>query len=302
MTKKTKRKQQEEKFCVGCNKHHVRSQFYVSYNKLHNGVYPYCKKFIRETVVDDDGNIDLDKLKNILRQVDAPFLADYWKTATEGKSYAIGTYFRLLKLHQNKGLTWKNSRFGDEKKKEPPKDEAIVNIVNKAKKDALSIKKKKFKITPEMVDRWGENYDYNELLYLDNFYSDMHLTHTIVTPQHEKALITICKLQLRMDQCLEEDDMENFSKTHKEYQKLLQSSGLRPIDKVGGAEASGIKSFSQIFEEVEKEGFIKPTPIEENQDIVDRTIQYMMNYTLKLLDQQVLAEPPIDTPKVNGDK
>lgn len=303
MAKKNKKRKQETKFCIGCNKPHVKSQFYVSYNKLHNGVYPYCKKFIRETVVEEDGGINLDKFKNILRQVDAPFLADYWKTATEGKSYAIGTYFRLLKLHQNKNLTWKDSRFDtEETEKQKAKDETVANIVNKAKKDALSIKKKKFKITPEIVSRWGENYDYNELLYLEKFYNDMHMTHTIVTPQHEKALIMISKLQLRMDKCLENDDMANFAKLHKEYQTLLTSSGLRPIDKVGGAEASGIKSFSQIFEEVEKEGFIKPAPIEENQDIVDRTIQYIMNYTLKLLDQQVLAEPPIDTPKVKGDK
>ena len=92
--------------------------------------------------------------------------------------------------------------------------------------------------------------------------------------------------------------MNTFSKMHKEYQSSLQSSGLRPIDKVGGAEASGMRSFSQIFEEIEKDGFIVPAPIEEKQDIVDRTIQYIMNYTLKLLNQQALVEPPIDTPKV----
>ena len=63
MAKKNKKRKQETKFCIGCNKPHAKSQFYVSYNKLHNGVYPYCKKFIRETVVEEDGGINLDKLK-----------------------------------------------------------------------------------------------------------------------------------------------------------------------------------------------------------------------------------------------
>ena len=95
--------------------------------------------------------------------------------------------------------------------------------------------------------------------------------------------------------------MGGFSKIHTEYQKLLTSSGLRPIDKIGGAEASGIKSFSQIFEEVEKEGFIKPASVNENQDIVDKTIQYILNYTKKLLNKQVLIDTPIDTPKVDNE-
>lgn len=156
-----------------------------------------------------------------------------------------------------------------------------------------------FEVTPEMKYRWGENYSNIEVRDLEKFYGDMHRTHTIVTPQHEKALIMICKLQLKMDKSLEADDMGGFSKMHGEYQKLLTSSGLRPIDKVGGAEASGIKSFGQIFEEVEKDGFIKPESIKENQDIVDKTIQYIMNYTKKLLNKQVLTEPPVDTPRVD---
>ena len=58
------------------------------------------------------------------------------------------------------------------------------------------------------------------------------------------------------------------------------------------------RSFSQIFEKIEKEGYIKPAPVDVKQDIVDRTIQYLMNYTLRLLDKQVLPKPPADTPKI----
>ncbi len=285
-----KKKAQEEHFCIGCNQKHRKSQFYVSYNKLHNGVYPYCKKFIKEAVANDDGSINIDKLQDILRQIDVPFLIDYWHISVDSGGDIVGQYFKNLKLKQNRDLTWKNSMFA------PDDDDEGANCNN-----YNTVNNDDFNITPEMLYRWGENYNKSELMYLEKFYNDMHITHTIVTPQHEKALIMICKLQLKMDKCLESDDMVGFSKAHSEYQKLLQSSGLRPIDKLGGAEASGMKSFSQIFEEIEKDGFIKPAPIKENQDIVDKTIQYIMNYTLKLLNQQTLTEPPIDTPKVDGD-
>lgn len=286
---------QEEYFCIGCNKKHKKSQFYVSYNSLHNGVYPYCKKFIKEFVVNSDGNINIEKLQSMLRQIDAPFLLEYWDSSLESGGDVVGKYFKNLSLKQNRGLTWKHSSFGNEDFDEGNADEKETNEDNYLMADD-------FKPTKEMIMRWGENYTRTEISYLEKFYQDMHITHTIVTPQHEKALILICKLQLKMDKFLEADDMVGFSKVHGEYQKLLTSSGLRPIDKIGGAEASGIRSFSQIFEEIEKDGFIKPTPIKENQDIVDRTIQYIMNYTLKLLNQQVLTDPPFDTPKVDDDE
>jgi hypothetical protein len=102
-----------------------------------------------------------------------------------------------------------------------------------------------------------------------------------------------------MDRCLEANDISGFAKLHDQYQKLLQSTGFRPIDKNSLSNQSGIKTFSQIFESVEKEGFIKPASIEENQDIVDRTIMYILNYTRKLVGVQKLEFPPLDTPKIN---
>ena len=52
------------------------------------------------------------------------------------------------------------------------------------------------------------------------------------------------------------------------------------------------------FEEVEKEGFIKPVNYVEEQDIVDKTIMYILNYTIKLLGQTTMQKPPPDTPRV----
>ncbi len=288
-----KRKKTEKFYCVGCQNHHPRANFYVSYNKLHNGVYPYCKNFIKSYVVDEDGNIDMDKLYNILRQIDEPFLYNYWKISVDKGGDVVGEYFKNIKLRQNRSLKWEDSVFEEKSLQDITKDDVDIRAKHNLDPDKL------FEITPEIVQRWGDGYTASDYRYLEEFYCDMHMTHTIVIPQHEKALLLICKLQLKMDKALESDDMVLFSKLHGEYQKLLTASGLRPIDKKGGAEATGIRSFSQIFDEVEKDGYIEPAPIKDNQDIVDKTIQYIMNYTLKLLNQQTLTVPPVDTPKVD---
>lgn len=153
----------------------------------------------------------------------------------------------------------------------------------------------------EIIVKWGEGYSKDEYIKLEKFYQDMFISHEISTPQHKELLKFMCILNLKMHNCLEQNDIGGFSKLHEQYQKILQSSGFRPIDKTAADGGHGIRTFSQIFAEVEKNGFIKPIPVEENQDIVDKTIMYMLNYQLKLLNMQQLIEPPLDTPKV-GDE
>lgn len=280
-------------YCIGCNATHSRGKFYKSFNSMHkNGVYPFCKDFIKKEVYMNGEDVNLEKFQDLLMKMDAPFIDEIWESSINDKNETVGVYFKNINMVQYRGMGWKHSSFADDDMEEDKNKSE-----KKVEEDYLT--SDDFKPTREMIMRWGDNYNRTEISYLEKFYQDMHITHTIVTPQHEKALILICKLQLKMDKFLEADDMVGFSKVHGEYQKLLTSSGLRPIDKIGGAEASGIRSFSQIFEEIEKDGFIKPTPLAENQDIVDRTIQYIMNYTLKLLNQQVLTDPPFDTPKVD---
>ena len=275
-------------YCVGCGKIHNKANFYISSQELHaNGVLPYCKDYIKKYSYNEDKSTNLEKFKFMLMQNSIPFLNDLYDSLLDSKGDIIGSYFRQFNsLPQYAGYTWSD---GADHNAEQVEEDSVEELINN----------KSFKITDEMLTRWGGSYSKSEVIYLEKFYRDMHITHTIVTPQHEKALVLICKLQLKMDNALEADDMTGFSKMHGEYQKLLQSSGLRPIDKIGGAEASGMRSFSQIFEEIERDGFIKPAPIEENQDIVDKTIQYIMNYTKRLLNKQVLTEPPSDTPKVD---
>lgn len=153
----------------------------------------------------------------------------------------------------------------------------------------------------ELIEKWGENYDATQLIKLEKFYKDMCDAYDISTPSHKQLLKFICKLNLKMDKCLEEDDTTGFAKLSAQYETMTKSAKFRPLDKVSADTRTGIRTFSQIFEEVEKHGFINPTPIEEHQDIVDKTIMYVLNYTRKLVGVQKLSSPPIDTPKNNTD-
>lgn len=279
-------------YCVGCGKIHPVGNFYRSNLSDHaNGRLFYCKDFMKSKCYDSKNNIDRDEFRKLLRQLNIAFLPDLLDSSIDSGKDIIGAYFSTYNgLNQYKGMTWDD---GVAMEESPKQEEVEDEEQNEADLDA-------FVITPRIRSRWGGSYDKRAIRDLEIFYNDMHNSHSITSPEHERALIMMCKLQHKMDIYLDEENMTEFAKLHKEYQSVLASSGFRPIDSKGSAEQMGMMSFSQISEKVEREGFIKPDKSKANIDIVDRTIQYMLNYTLRLLNKPVMTEPPKDTPKDGG--
>jgi hypothetical protein len=100
---------------------------------------------------------------------------------------------------------------------------------------------------------------------------------------------------------LEQDDFDGYSKLSQRFNDTVKNAGFRPIDKVSGTDEAGMRSFSHITQEIEKDGFIVPAKYSgADQDIIDKTIMYLLNYQLRLHNAQVLITPPSDTPKLDG--
>lgn len=244
---------------------------------------------------------NIDSVKAVLRQIDKPFLIEVWNRSKKSNNNTIGEYFRAVNsLHQYRDLTWDNSIHYDEDdnvadKKDKENSEDLESI------DEIETEHGEIKVTRELKSKWG-NYTNRDILEMEKMFQDMLRANDIQTPQHKKQLHFYCKLTILMDKALEEGDYTGYEKLHRQFDNLTKSAGFRPIDRKDGSEASGIRTFSQIYEEVEKDGFIEPYPIQERQDIVDRTIQYMLNYQLKLLNQEQLSSPPPDTPQLKNDE
>jgi hypothetical protein len=196
-------------------------------------------------------------------------------------------------MQQNRTSNYLDSSFEQTFLEKQPKS---ANDLNKKIKPQDVIK---FKITPAMVLKWGGGYGEQDLFQLEQFFVDMDNGNSITTPQHKEQLKLLCKVNLEQNKALEEKRFGEFKTLNGQYNKILQDSGFRPIDTKVGGESVGIRTFSQIWEEIEKDGFIEPYPYEEKQDIIDKTIMYMGNYTRKLLNMQSMSEPPDDTPLVD---
>lgn len=236
---------------------------------------------------------DVDSLINTMRMVDRPFHKKTYDDALP-KSNPFGYYMRMLGSPQLKNKTYLESEFEGHFEEMIAKSSKELNK-KKNVEDVI-----KFKIDADAILRWGSGYDERELYQLETFYDDMITANVVTTPQHKEYLKLICKLNLEQNKALSAGEVTAFKNLNTQYNTMIKDSGFRPIDKKSSDESIGIRTFSQIFEEVEKDGFVKPYPYQEDQDIVDKTIMYLGNYTRKLVNMQSMSEPPEDTPKIDG--
>lgn len=280
------------KVCSKCAKNKPTKDYYVSASDtIHSdsrlGICKTCLESVAQVT-------NAEHFIGVLRQIDRPFIKKEYDASLPYKN-PFREYMRRIGMPQNKSFTYLDSSFEGSLEHLEAKSSSEFN-----KKVTLE-DKVKFKISPETLVKWGSNYSETELYQLETFYNSMITANSINTPQHKEQLKLLCKLNLEQNKALDEGKINDFKNLNTQYNKILENSGFRPIDKVSGGESIGIRTFSQIWEEIEKDGFIEPYPYEEKQDIIDKTIMYMGNYTRKLLNMQSMSEPPEDTPQVEGD-
>lgn len=280
----------ESKVCSCCNKNKkTKDNYYMTHSAVihSDGRLGICKLCLESAANFED----VESFVDILRQIDRPFLRpEYEASKLKG---GFGEYMRRLAMRQNRTFTYLDSVFEGtlehkqaKSAKEMDKKILIKDVVN-------------FKVTPAMVTMWGNGYNESDIFQLQQFFNEMKDANSISTPQHKEQLKLLCKVNLEQNKALEEKRFGEFKTLNQQYNNILRDSGFRPIDKQSGGESVGIRTFSQIWEEIERDGFIEPYPYEEKQDIIDKTIMYMGNYTRKLLNMQSMSEPPDDTPLVD---
>lgn len=288
---KAKNTEPKTKVCSKCLiSKDIKGDFYLS---ARDTIHADHRLSICKTCLESVANIEkVEIFIDVLRQIDRPFIRSDYEASLPHRN-PFGEYMRRIAMPQNKKKTYLDSEFDGNFEDKVAKSSKELNKGHNVE-DVI-----KFKITPEVVLKWGSGFSESDLFQLEQFYSSMTTANDISTPQHKEQLKLLCKVNLEQNKALEEKRFGEFKTLNQQYNKILQDSGFRPIDKRSGGESSGIRTFSQIWEEIEKDGFIEPYPYQEKQDIIDKTIMYMGNYIRKLVNMQSMSEPPDDTPRVD---
>jgi hypothetical protein len=280
-----------KKVCLKCQKEKNTTEYFLSNSDLHTDKkYPVCKVCLKENL---DIN-DINSVQDTLMQMNRPFLMDVWiGSVDEGKRTGreiFGMYLKNCQLNF-KNLTWKNSVFINETKSEMHEQ---FNIIEED-----------IKPTADLIKKWGK-FEPEDYFKLEDFYTKMMISNKIETPQEETYLKKLAVISLKMDKELEAGNYGQVKQLGDLFSKYMADSKFRAMDQTDASKTGGLRTFSQIYAEVEKDEFIPPW--EEyrkvkglEQDIVDKTIMHILNYTLKLNKAPQLIEPPEDTPKIEED-
>lgn len=161
----------------------------------------------------------------------------------------------------------------------------------------------KREISPELKRRWGSDFTEDEYEALEDFYNGLCSSNRVETTQDKDYVKKISIVSHEYDRALMSGDAGNAKKFHEMYTKLMADAKFRATDMSGEDKNGGMRTIAQISEEVESDDFVPPWEkyahkLKVKQDVVDKTIQYMLNFVLKFKDRQTMSEPPKGTPKV----
>ncbi len=272
-----------KKECSSCKKSKSTTFFFkVDSPMFPDGMINICRDCVREQVDIED----IEQVIGFLRQIDKPFFQEYWDKALESKSHPLGEYIRKVNsLPHVKNKTFNNS--------DGIEGVGKVDLQSAKTPDTIeNVKGEVIVYSDELVDKWGIGYKKNEYLQMEKFYQDMRLTHEIHTPVHVNKLKELAYLTIEQSRLRNERDMANYVKLAKTIDDMEKSAGFRPVDRQGIDDATGIRSFSQIWEEVEKRGWRKPPKETYDEDMIDAMIISLANYYHRLVGREILRDIP----------
>lgn len=296
------RKPAQKITCLACGITKTDRDFYVSSSVFNAGTgrVQYCKDCCISLSCNEDGTVNIEKFKDVLSKIDKPFLPDVLQSAydetNKGETEAnpIGIYFKNINsLPQYKGLHWRDSDNNRQNSNKQSQDIPNNNF--------------DFKVTKEMILKWGSKFEPEDYYDLEQFCNDMTTSNNIETASDKAYLKKLAVISLKMDKALQDGLSGEAKQLGDLFSKYMADSKFRAMDKTDADKTGGIRNFGAIYAEVEKDGFIPPWDYYRKikgitQDIVDKTIMHIENFTLKLNKVEKMITPPLDTPKLEIDE
>lgn len=264
--------------CLTCAETKKPSEFYTSASVFHAGTgrVPYCKVCLKNMSVDGNGNIDIEKFKKVLKEIDKPFLQDVLQSAYNESSKVengdvIGIYFKNINsLGQYKKLGWEDSKFGYE-------NEDCDN--SKYYDSALN----DFVITKEMITKWGSNFEVDQYMMLEDLYQNLFNSYDIDNRSQEEYLKTACLYQLRNIEAIRQGDADEAKKWGSLFDSYMASGKLKPNQLSESDKMGGVTNFATFFQYIEKSNDFIPTFPDLILDDIDYSIFMLLNYNRTLM-------------------
>jgi hypothetical protein len=294
-------KQEKDKIkCVQCEHFKAPTEFYMSDLPIYkNGKLPICKSCIRKTLNLTEKTDPFDKkfiegFKEFLVTINRPLIeSEYQSAISEIKTGKLrrsmtslfGLYNKNLLLNY-KGVTLKDSK-------------SIIESQNKSSstnKQHTSIFNSDFKVTPEIVEKWGYGYSDEEYMAFIDKYGKLKNNYQEKTAMHTEALLTYIRYRVKEEMATAKGEVKDAKAWGDLATRAASDAKINPSQLSKSDLSDGLDTFGQLVRSVEQAVDIIPILPkfkERPQDKVDFTLLCYINYIRDLKGLPLAKYPDI---------
>lgn len=235
----------------------TRSLFYP------DGYLPVCADCVEKMLTEQDFNWEL--VDKLCQYADIPFVpAEFERLHEMNGNKVFSVYAEVFLSSEYDGLGWKEYYNEFLKLKEAGVIEDELPILKEERRKKLK-------------EKWGSNYDDEELQYLENLLDGLLQTQNISGALQFDQALKICKISLNLDSKIREG--ADFDKLMGSYDKLVKTAEFTPKNVKN---ASDFESTGELIKWLEKRGFKSKYYDNVTKDIVDETIKNIQAYNQRL--------------------
>ena len=260
------------KKCAKCKEDKTTANYIGINSPLFGGSMPICRQCIAKLIeagatenLDEDGNPMPKSTWNIANKIcqmaDVPFVPDEWEKIYQSNGdEAMGVYVSIFRGEQYKTLDWTQY------------NKAYLQLLEEDRvEDAISELSEKRQ--EELIKKWGDCYDDEDLEYLENLHQGIITSQNVVGALNEDQALKICKLSLIIEEKIR--SCQDFSKDLNAYDNLLKSANFSTKTV---KDANEFDSFGEVAAYLEKTGWVNPYYDGAMKDEIDVTMKNMQNF------------------------
>ena len=227
------------KKCQRCEEEKTTAHFIACNSKIHNGSLPICRECLSKIIAAAPPEKNWNIVDKICQWADIPFIPDEWAKIYSGHGKdAFGVYASIFRSEPYKTLDWQAY------------NEVYLQIEEEKRvEDAIpTIKAEQIK---KLQQKWGLQYDDENLEYLENLHKGLLNSQNVVGALNEDQALKLCKISLIIEQKIRAG--LDFSKDLKAYDELAKLANLTPKNV---KDADEFSSFAETGAYLEKTGWI----------------------------------------------
>lgn len=252
----------KNRHCLKCKQYKPEYNFQYTPSKFFPGNRSLICTTCLETMVDQSNLGEVDRL---CRYLDLPFDLNQWTTLYKiHKDHTLTAYFNTLLDDHYADLQWvtENEKWHQAREEETIENE--IAVLNEAKL-------KRLKRT------WSEAYTPQELLFLEDFYTQIVATQNVSTPILQHYARDLCEIELRIKNGLREGlDIKKDMDARDNIIKMAK------FEASNAKSAADFESVGELMVYYGKKGW-HPKWHTEPKDSIDFMMENIQNYLKRLV-------------------